>query len=243
MKQNLKLMLLAVALIVASCSKSKDEPKEETLTCQLSEKTSGTLKTTYTYNSDGKLASVKEADYQETYTYTSNTLTWKFIEQSGSTATTTYILDAQGMAKTSTDGITNNTFTYDASGYLTEVRSSASWIGTIKYTWANENLTKIEQTKNGSTTTTSLEYNTDSRPAGFSLDYTSANENIWHDGDRQILSNGSFGKQPKNLVLKITSNGNISQNSYTKDTNGNITKMVVKQGTNETISDFKYSCK
>jgi YD repeat-containing protein len=239
MKQNLKLMLLAVALIAASCSKSKDEPKDEILTCQLSEKASGNLKTNYAYNSDGKLASVKEGDYQETYTYTANSLTWKFIEPSGSTATTTYTLDAQGLAITSTEGAINNTFTYDANGYLTEVRSDASWIGTIKYTWANGNLTKIEQTKNGSTTTTSFEYNTESRPTGFGLDYLSANENIWHDGDRQILSNGNFGKQPKNLVSKAS---NITY-TYTKDGSGNITKMVTKQGTNETALEFKYNCK
>ncbi len=236
-------MLSAVAMvIVASCSKSKEEPKEETVSCQLTEKTSTNGKITYTYHSDGKLASAKEGAYQETYTYTSTSITWKFIEPSGSTATTTYTLDAQGLVKASSDGTVNNTFTYDGSGYLTEVKSDASWVGTIKYTWANGNLTKIEQTRNGSTSTTSFEYGSENRPTGFGNDYTSANEYIWHDGDRQILGSNYFGKQPKNLVLKITFSGNTSQFGYTKDANGNISKFTVT-GTNSSSTDYKYSCK
>ncbi|RZK98690.1 MAG: DUF4595 domain-containing protein, partial [Pedobacter sp.] len=137
----------------------------------------------------------------------------------------TYTLDAQGLVKTSSDGKLNNILTYDGSGYLTEVRSDGLRIGTTKYTWANGNLTKIEWIINGSTSTTNFEYNSEIRPIGFGNDYTYANEYIWHDGDRQILGSSYFGKQPKNLISKVTSNGNTSEYSYTKDANGNVTKL------------------
>ncbi|RZK70987.1 MAG: DUF4595 domain-containing protein, partial [Pedobacter sp.] len=154
------LMLSAVAMImVASCSKSKDEPKEETVNCQLTEKNYSNLKIIYTYHSDGKLASVKEGDYQETYTYTANTMVWKFID--GGTATTTYTLDAQGLVKSSSEVRSNSTFSYNSDGYLTEVNSSGSLSGKVIYTWISGNLTKVEKTTVYGTTTINIEYNTE----------------------------------------------------------------------------------
>ncbi len=229
-------------IIAASCSKSKEKPKDETSSCQVTEKTSSNGTVSYSYHSDGKLAATKEGVYQETYTYAPTSMIWKFIEPSGNTYTTTYTLDAQGMVKTSFDGAVNNTFSYDGNGYLIEVRGEALWVGILKYTWTNGNLTKIEQTRGGSTNTTNLEYGIESRPMGFNADYASGGEFIWQDGDRQILASSSFGKQPKNLVSKITFNGGTSQYSYTKDANGNIAKVAVT-GTNGTSIDYKYNCK
>jgi len=241
MKQNLTLMLSAVMLVVASCSKSKDEPKDEAVSCQLTESSSPNGKTTYTYNGDGKLTASKIDAYQETYEYTSTSIIWKFIEPSGTIYTTTYLLDAQGRVKSSSDNSSNSTFTYNSERYLTEVNTVGSSAGKVTYTWTNGNLTKVERITTYGTNTINIEYGTESRPTGFNGDISSHLETAyWHDGDTQILTSSAFGKQPKNLVAKVSN----TTYTYTKDNNANITKMVEKaQGGSETVYEYKYNCK
>lgn len=234
-------MLSAVMLIVASCSKSKDEPKDEAVSCQLTESSSPNGKTNYTYNGDGKLIASKIDAYKETYEYTSTSIIWKFIEPSGTIYTTTYLLDAQGRVKSSSENRANSTFTYNSEGYLMEVNTVGSGAGKVTYTWTNGNLTKVERTTTSGTNTVNIEYGTESRPISFNGDISSYLETAyWHDGDTQILTSSAFGKQSKNLIVKVSN----ATYTYAKDNNGNITKMVEKaQGGSETVYEYKHTCK
>lgn len=249
MKKQILMLSAAAMFMIASCSKSKEEPKEETIDCQLTQAsvTGGgeTITQVYEYNS-GKITNVKSTSVINNgtpHSYPIYSFNYTSTSISGGDYNLTYSLDAQGRIKSETGsdsgGSYTNTYTYNSEGYLTEVRND-NRNQVTKYTWTNGNLTQIEETTNNGGTpyisTDIYEYGTEVRPANFYSDVP----------DLPIVYTYIFkymGKQTRNLVAK---QNNDTSFSYGIDNNGNVNSLIEKEnGTGKVWSayEFKYNCK
>lgn len=246
-------MLSAIMLIAVSCSKSKEEPKDETpKACLVSEVVNGNNKDdkqAYAYDESGNVLTYIYAGegLKETYTYTSSSITKKH-EQSPVSYTEVFTLDAQGRVKssswTSTDVANSNytaSYTYDNDGYLIEKKTTHydNTTSTQKCTWTNGNLTKIEDFYNGSSTPNivfTYQYSADILPSNFLI------VGILDVGLYDTHISKFFGKQPKNLPAY-----DGATYTFTKDVNGNIIKFVSEYKYNGSdyvnITEYKYNCK
>lgn len=245
-------MLSAMALfVVVSCSKSKEEPKEQAADCQLMQASvSGggeTITNSYEYN-NGKITIVKSISVFNNGSPISKNYSYNYTSTSISHMESNYSLDAQGRIKNQSGSDHNGNFTkiyvYNNDGYLTEIKKDNTNEVT-KYTWTNGNLTKIEEVySSGGTSYIHIEfyeYGTELKPANFYADVP----------DLPIVYDYTFrymGKQSKNLVSKIRYENGASSDiySYGKDDKGNITSITQKEeGTLKTWSvyEFKYNCK
>lgn len=243
------LMLSALAMfMITSCSKSKDEPKEEMVVCQLTQASlSGNGETiTHSYEfKDGKITFVKAASDKVSHPLN---YSYNHTSTSISEGETMYTLDAQGRITSESGpeniGRYNKTYVYNNDGYLIEVKKDNT-NDITKFTWTNGNLTKIEEVVNYDGTAysdiTFYDYSSDIRPTNFYADVP----------DMPVVYNYIFkfmGKQTKNLVSKeryeIGTTGNMF--IYGFDSNKNVTSMTDKDETSGFVNgayEFKYSCK
>ncbi|GGE67929.1 hypothetical protein GCM10011413_38230 [Pedobacter psychrotolerans] len=241
-------MLLAITLIVASCKKSTSDNEEQTpSTCQLSQSTysaGGDFgKILYTYNSDGKVSKVvyNGEDYQESYTYTSTQIT-KIVKEGNSSKTFTYTLNVQGRItnETQTAGDYKIDHTYNTDGYLTEsIRTNLlnNSTASTKYTFTDGDLTKIVSP----TLTLNIVYG-GSEAKGNYFNGLDTDLPPFYSG----VLKSYYGKVSK-YIPAIVSYGNSTYTevySYQKDSNNNITRVIVKTSDNKeyTLSNT-FTCK
>lgn len=249
MNKSLLMLSATMLLIVASCSKSKDNPTDETKT-----KTCKQIETKF---DDGTV-------FQYAYDDKGRVVTWKKVWSGGSTETITYEYSANEIVETGKDGTYTNvtkhtldasgrittsattnsydssvyttTYTYDANGYLIQIKEGS---GTTNFTYTNGNITSIDD---GSRTYT-ITYGTDTYNGGFFRYNT--NDTFPEELETPLFS--YYGKRSKALPIKsvITYGSSQTTETYTyeKDANGNITKFVnsIKQGSNTYISTMQYT--
>lgn len=241
--------------VVASCSKSEEEPKTETESCQLTQAsvTSGgeTITNIYQYDGGGKITTVNSSSVFNNGTPNTSTYAFTYTADSFSDGDKTYALDAMGRIKSSTryykvnniNYIATFNYTYNSDGYITEVKNSSTNEVT-KFTWTAGNLTKVEDSYMvGGVLSTNVQiydYSTEVKPDNFYSDVP----------DLPVPNTYIFkfmGKQSKNLISKVRYEGGSTAEilSYGKDSNGNITSLTEKEdGTAKTfgIYQFKYKC-
>lgn len=233
MKKQFLALSMMVVMLATACSKSKDQPKEQEITCQLNEAsvTGGgeTITHKYTFNTQGLINTVNSSAVigsgsptVENYSY-SNTQNSIIIDN------VVYTLEQGRITKevetNGSDKITYN-YTYDSNGYLTKKASNDY---TWNYKWTNGNLTEIEIVGSNYTDTETYEYSSTVKPANFYSDAP----------DLPMIYNHLFklmGKQPKNLISKENGQENYT---YTFDSNNNVVSL------NDSYSSytFKYDCK
>lgn len=243
-------MLSAMMLIVVSCSKSREEPKDENTACQLTESARSYSDSDYkwnesfSYDDKGRIIKIVERDGTDVgvidYVYSATE-----IKQMDHGYILTYKLDANNRIVSDSEGYT---YSYDDKGYLVgkSMNNGANYIVTIKYTYTNDNLVKIvEEVFDNYVTTTytdTYEYGTEEAGSNFI--------NPW-SGDVGLplelsgILGGYIGKSSKNLVTKHTGRYDSGTFSYTKDVSGNITKTTISStsGSSKTTIEHKYNCK
>jgi len=244
MKKTILMLSVVTLSIVMSCSKSKDEPTEETKTnCQQTETAytysgSNTSKTTftYTYDANGRITKFVEKEGTDTYT-TNYTYAATEIKEIFEGQTTTYKLDASNRIVSDE----HFQYLYDANGYLVQRKHIGSnSIDTYSYT--NGNLTKIEI----GTTTYVVEYSAVEAKGSPML----TGPDIAIPYELTGVLKGYFGKASRNLIAKITSTGTYPSQSYTQtfthsiDAVGNLIKVVITESTGIIFTlDHKFECK
>jgi hypothetical protein len=233
--------LMALTLLLISCSKSTENTQTQTSGCtlaSLSEIYNGatTRAFFYTYDTQGRVSRIdfdtKPSATYETYTYSTD----RIVVSGTALGNGTAVYELDGSGRVIRYGPT--TFIYNSEGYL--VRSSETsgpHTTNITYTYQNGNLVRVDQVGNYSgpqpvTTTVLFEYDEPmavrSIPPGDPINYFSSS--------RSVLGS-YFGKGSKNLVKKEIANNNTSADetrthTYTRDDKGNITNVrtVVSDG-------------
>lgn len=219
MNKSILTLSAAILLIVASCSKSKDNPTDETKTCKQTETKFGDGTVfQYTYDDKGRVVTWKQVwngGTTETITYEYSANEIVETEKGAYTNVTKHTLDASG--RISASG--NTTYTYDANGYLTQIKDGSQ---TTSFTYTNGNITSI----NDGYRTYAITYGTDTYNGGFFRYNT--NDTFPEQVETPLF--GYYGKRSKALPVKsvITSGGSQTTETYTyeKDENGNIAKFV-----------------
>lgn len=251
MKKSILTLSAALLLLVASCSKNNEIPKEETKTCRQTEAkfNDGTV-FQYTYDDKGRVSTWKqlwEGGEIETVTYQYSASEIIETVKGEKTNVTKHTLNASGnITKSSTaDGYDGQTYitdyTYDANGYLTQIKESNSTAVTLGYT--NGNLTSISNQQ----VTYTITYGNETYNGGFFRYNT--NDTFPEELETPLFS--YFGKRSKALPIKSVVNWGGMENTesytYEKDANGNIVKFVnsVKASTNTSYSNtiqYTYNC-
>ena len=201
MKKSILTLSAAMLLIVASCSKSNDNPTDETpKSCTMKE----------TKFDDGTV-------FQYTYDDKGRVVTWKQIWSGGSTTeTTTFEYSANEIVETEKGDYTNvtkhtldasgritasgtTTYTYDANGYLTQIKDGSA-ITSFSYT--SGNVTSI----NDGYSTYNITYGADTYSGSFFRYNT--NDTFPEELETPLFS--YYGKRSKALPTKstITRGGN-----------------------------------
>ena len=247
MNKSILMLSAACMLIVASCSKNKTEPEQET-TCKVKvvEHTykdgnaDVTDKYYYSYDSDGRITRVDYGTAQsteyETFTYGSNKVTWKGVGGD----TEVYNLDANGRITSANQGSDLLNFKYNTDGQLIE-----AGIGTDKQTliYLNGNLSTSA-------------YN---NQAWVNITYgnAEASNNVvygWLFGEVLDFDEIGYrvapyiGKLSKNLPSKIVyepgANQTVVDFTYTNDATGKLTSAkMVSTGGYASEYRFTYECK
>lgn len=247
--QKVVLATLMSVSVLFSCKKNDDKPEEETpvvtpaptvykIKSSSSTSNGKTVKTDYTYDSNGRVVKMSSDDG------TSSTLDWSSancIEKhfnSGATApvsTTTYDLNASGLCTSQTDDVASSvtSYEYNSDGYQTKMTTTASGqTSSVTYGYTNGNQTTITTNGGGTSTTMTMEFNTDK---------TSTIGNI----NRGMTM---FGKDSKNIPKKISmtiSGITVSINiTYEYDSKNRVSKMTQTQSgfgtTSSSSTSFTY---
>ena len=236
MNKSILTLSAAMLLIVASCSKSKDEPTDEQLQdCLTSEVLIDGSTDFFTHDQNGNVLTWTHDGGldKRTYTYNNATITMR---------TTGVYSETYQLSQGRINSSDYYKYSYNKDGYLTEVRNEVTNGNTIKVnstrlTWTSGNLTKTEELQDNNVVgTTTFEYSNETRPSNY-IDYGFG---IPYDSNLAKY----FGKQSKNLISKVTS-PNIDPLSfkYSKDANGNVTKVTTTSVGYEDILEYKYKCK
>lgn len=247
MNKSILMLSAACMLIVASCSKNKTEPEQET-TCKVKlvehVHNGGTDKYYYSYDSEGRITRVDYGTAQstefETFTYASNTVTWN-----GGGDTEVYNLDANGRVTSANQGSDVLNFKYNTEGQLIET-GIGSDIET--FTYLNGNLSTANY---GSSPWSIFTYG--SEFSSNAIVYSWVYQDKFLDFDEisgRVIP--FIGKKSNNLPNKIITNPGVDQttNDYTyiKDATGNITsvQVAITEAPNVKSTEiyrFTYDCK
>ncbi|MCX2451110.1 hypothetical protein OQX61_07480 [Pedobacter sp. PLR] len=252
-KQLLTLSVLCL-LIIASCSKTKNDPEpDKELTCnvKLVEHTHShgnanvTDKYYYSYDNEGRLTRVDYGKEQsaefETYTYAANKVTWKGVAGD----IEVYNLDANGRITTAVQGKDILNFKYNTDGNLIEAAVDGD-IETLTY--LNGNLVSASF---GSSPWSTFTYGVEK--ADNAIVYSWIYEDKFLDFD-EISSRVTpyIGQKSKYLPSKNITNPGINQSTndyiYQKNASGKITSVQVSITDAPAIKSteeykFTYECK
>lgn len=252
---SIKLTLLALSLMLASCAKKKIEPEEKIKTCNVkvleythSVSSGITDKYYYTYDSDHRIIRLdygkEQSSNYEVYTYAPQKITWNDYTERKPLV---FTIDANGRVSEALISSNNQIgFKYNSDGYLIEVGAGPDK-ETFDYT--NGNLTAVAFDSSPYAT---FEYGTldNNNDLIYSLIYQ--NKYLYFGSiDSRVLP---IGKKSKKLPVQIiTSVGsgefkNIYDYTYKTDDNGRVTFMSVKWsvphgGSRTSEYKFIYECK
>lgn len=233
-------MFSAVTLTFASCKKSTTEAEVKTpdKTCQLIQSdykgANSSPSYSYTYDTKGRIASFKDTFGTESYTYGDTEIT---VKRSNGSTKTYNISNLNRISTIFDNSVYNITLTYDADGYLIQKRvlQGGLVLSTEKYSYTNGNLTLIENDNNKIT----VEYGNDIAKSNFYMDEVDTDIPLIFLSPIKVY----LGKLSANLPTKTINGNNTQSFNYTKDANGNITKVTVNSSTgNNYTLEKKYSC-
>ncbi|HUZ59072.1 MAG TPA: hypothetical protein VMU83_09835 [Hanamia sp.] len=226
--------LVAVSLF-AGCKKDSTSTQPQSSCKVTSISVGGAIAETVAYNTNGTIDSIVSGTDITSYVYSGNTITETTLNSGQFDNIAIVTVNSDELATNvrteySADGTDWDNAAYEYNGsQVTKLISTSSYTvsaDTTSFQWSAGNLASVIEDGD----TTKIDYFTDklSQPG----DYLSLSQ--LHQGYEIFIN--------KNIIKTITTGADVSNLTYTYDTNGKITSLTENDGTNTETYSFQYQC-
>jgi len=235
------LLFMTVAAIT-SCSKDDSSTDSNQDSCQIVKLSGNYTDIAFTYGSNGKVSQIVDASDGANHkkvseiSYSDSKITVKNTFYNGAyseSESVNYTLDNSGKITSSSDG---SIYTYNSTGYLSEAKSGQL---SETFTYANDNLIKIKTTYGTYSYNTNIDYDSQESHVQYVLD----SESISKFETKALYEQGYFGKKSKNRITSSTEDGDTSNFTYEKNSNGKVNKVTTKSKESSSSTYLEYNCK